>query len=107
MSETTKEILVDEYFGGCPECGKSHGYFNIGRTHFFHCDDHKTMWPIGCNLFSSWKNETDEIWRENWKKFAKYREVDPLPCNADWLKEHNARAAARAAREAGDDDLPF
>ena len=50
------EITTDEYFGGCPECGKNDGYLNVGKDHVFICDEHKTAWCAGANLFSSWQD---------------------------------------------------
>jgi len=56
--DKSKEIYImsdkdyDNYFGGCPECGGTHGYLNVNRNHWFVCDDHKTAWFIGSNIFS-------------------------------------------------------
>jgi hypothetical protein len=46
-------------FGGCPECGRTDGYLNAGRTHWFFCDAHKTMWLGGINMFSGCRDETE------------------------------------------------
>jgi hypothetical protein len=51
---------ADGYFGLCPHCRNNDGYVNIGRGHWFVCDEHKVMWFIGSNLFSSWKDQTEE-----------------------------------------------
>jgi hypothetical protein len=51
---------ADGYFGLCPHCRNNDGYVNVGRGHWFVCDEHKVMWFIGSNLFSSWKDETEE-----------------------------------------------
>lgn len=72
------EITTDEYFGGCPECGKSDGYCNIGRSHWGSCDTHKTKWPIGESLFSCWKDETEKEWDENVKRLGTYKLVEPV-----------------------------
>lgn len=72
------EITTDEYFGGCPKCGKTDGYVNVGRDHWGVCDEHKTKWPIGANLFSSWKEETEAQWRRNANLLESYTEVEPL-----------------------------
>ena len=65
------------HFGGCPECGRSDGYRNVRRDHWFVCDEHKTKWLVGANLFSCWREESDEIWRENTAKLAEYRKAKP------------------------------
>jgi hypothetical protein len=49
----------DTYFGVCPECGKTDGYINIGREHWFYCKEHKVKWWAGSNLFRGWKDETE------------------------------------------------
>ncbi len=72
------EITTDEYFGGCPKCGKTDGYVNVGRNHWNLCDEHKTKWPIGANLFSSWKEETEAHWRRNANLLEGYTQVEPI-----------------------------
>jgi hypothetical protein len=63
-------------FGRCPECGKSDGYRNIHRLHFFFCDEHRLTWCPGANLMSSWLGESEEEWRAAWEKLREYRTVD-------------------------------
>ena len=75
---TTNEITTDEYFGGCPECGETNGYLNVGRSHWFVCDAHRTKWFIGENLFSSWRDESEADWRRSAEKLAGHREVKPI-----------------------------
>lgn len=67
------------YFGGCPYCGDNAGYMNVGSNHWCVCDTHKTKWQIGSNLFSGWKNETEEEWKRNAYKLQNYMTVEPLP----------------------------
>lgn len=73
-----KENKVIDYFGGCPECGGNDGYLNIGRGHWFICHEHKTAWHIGSNLFSSWKEESEEEWKRNAELISDYKEVKPI-----------------------------
>ncbi len=56
----------------------SDGYINLGRNHWFICDEHRTKWSIGSNLFSSWREETEEDWRRNEYKYAEYVQVKPV-----------------------------
>ena len=75
----------DGYFGLCPVCHKTDGYINIGRSHWFLCEEHKTKWWIGANLFSSWKYETREEQRANYDRlgFGSFQAVEPFrPANA-------------------------
>ena len=66
------------YFGGCPECGRTKGYMNVGRSQWFVCDTHRTRWCVGMNLFSSWRDESEDEWRRNAVRLEGYREVEPL-----------------------------
>jgi len=66
-----------ETFGGCPECGKGGEYRNIYRRHFVFCEEHRITWSAGTNLFSSWREEDEEDWRETWEKLKGYRVYDP------------------------------
>jgi len=75
-------------FGECPECepaSRTYSYTNVGKKHWFYCEDHKTMWGGGYNLFSSWQYETEDEQREKWEKIALpgFREVNPRckPCS--------------------------
>lgn len=76
-----KEILENarqHYFGGCPECGNNDGYMNVRSNHICVCDAHKTAWRVGSNLFSDWKDESEEVWARNAQMLESYREVTPL-----------------------------
>lgn len=75
---TSEKTTTDEYFGGCPTCGKNDGYRNAGRSHWFFCTAHKLRWCAGINLFSSWQNETEEEQREKFKLIENYEEVEPI-----------------------------
>ena len=63
---------VDTCFDVCPICSRHDGFINIGRGHWMVCHKHKKKWFIGSNLFSSWENEDEEIWRENHKIIKDY-----------------------------------
>lgn len=69
-------IAAEYHFGTC-FCGKDNKYFNNRKTHYFYCDNCEVVWRIGVNLFSSWKDESEEIWKANTKKFARYIAIDP------------------------------
>jgi hypothetical protein len=78
----------DKHFGWCPECGRSDGYVNIGRSHVFYCDAHRTRWSAGSNLFSSWRYEDEATWARNAEHVGPYREVDshtPTPAMLEAL----------------------
>jgi hypothetical protein len=101
MNDDTTTV---DYFGGCPTCGKNDGYLNAGRTHVFYCREHKVSWIFGANMFSSWKDETEEEQREKYKLIEDFERVEPL-----WPDDAHVVGAARV-EDAGlgaDDDLPF
>lgn len=64
--------------GLCPDCRKPGMLLNVERDHFCYCDEHKTFWHIGSNLFSAWRHETEEIWEANKEKLKDYEEVKPF-----------------------------
>jgi hypothetical protein len=77
-SDTT--LADDGYFGLCPHCHKTNGYINVGRSHWFLCDEHKVKWCAGANLFSGWREETEEEQRRAYYAHGidKYIEVKPF-----------------------------
>ena len=75
---TTAIRNTEHYFGACPECGETDGYMNVGKDHWNVCERHKTCWPIGANLFSSWEEERQEDWDCNAEKLSGYHRVEPL-----------------------------
>lgn len=71
-------VETDEYFGGCPECGKTNGFINNGPEHWFTCDRHRTKWHGGSNLFSGWREETEEGRFRNRDRLSQYRTVEAI-----------------------------
>ena len=71
-------VTTDEYFGGCPHCGKNDEFMNVGREHWFVCNRHKTKWWIGSNLFSGWKDEDEAVWTRNEYRLERFMEVTPI-----------------------------
>lgn len=79
MTEPTRE-QNDGYFGWCPRCRNQDGYLNVGRGQWSYCDEHKTRWWIGSNLFSSWRLKTEDEQRQRYeaKDFGSYKDVEPV-----------------------------
>jgi hypothetical protein len=69
----------DEMFGECPHCHRVDNIWNIGLEHWAVCHRHKTKWHIGRNLFSNWREETEEDWKRNRYRLETYRTVWPYP----------------------------
>jgi hypothetical protein len=88
-------IVVDDDFGGCPMCGKTDGYRDVGRDHWFVCHEHKKRWSPGSNLFSSWRDETEADWTANAALLNGYDEVEPLSVGC-WPRDPKAPARAKA-----------
>jgi hypothetical protein len=81
------DVPSDTRFGACPECvaeappGMKHEthIVNVGRNHWRYCQRHKVKWRIGANLFSSWKEETEEEWQRNAEMLASFDELKTDP----------------------------
>jgi hypothetical protein len=82
----TKETIVEAgketddpegkyYWGRCPECDAQPAFVNIGRNHWFFCATHKVCWCVGSNLFSSWREETEERWQRNAEFLRGFQDV--------------------------------
>jgi len=89
MQNLNREDGAD-YFGACPHCRKNDGYVNVGQGHWFKCDEHRTRWFVGSNLFDSWKHETEDEQRAWYDANAlgSWEEVKPV---------HPERAKVRTA----------
>lgn len=72
--------VIYSYFGGCPQCGGNDGCANVGKTHLFYCSEHKTKWSPGSNLFSGWRDETEEDQRKRWEEIGlgDFDAVEPI-----------------------------
>jgi hypothetical protein len=70
----------EDYSGLCPVCRKNDGYLNIGRDHWFFCKEHKTKWCIGSNLFSAWREQTEDDQRKIFDdlNFGSFEIVEPV-----------------------------
>ena len=77
-AESSAVATTDEYFGGCPTCGKCEAVLNIERTHWHVCHTHKVKWCVGSNLFSSWRDEDETVWSQNAEVLKGYDEVEPI-----------------------------
>lgn len=79
--------------GGCPRCGTNDGYVNIGRSHWFYCADHKVMWCVGQNLYSSWKYQTESEQRKIYDDLgmSDYREITCVEAHSHPLVQQYER----------------
>ena len=69
-------MAKNDYFGICPDCSEPGVFRNIGREHYSCCDAHRVFWYVGSNLFSSWRDQTEEQWAANRDLLSGYREVE-------------------------------
>jgi hypothetical protein len=74
--DKSKEQNPDKPLGDC-ECGKyDNRYVNVFKTHYGYCSNCMTCWEIGTNLFSSWKDEDDERWKNNANFLKNYKLIN-------------------------------
>ena len=80
LSEGERSSIA--YFGGCPHCGLTDGYLNVGRSQWFVCHEHKIKWCVASNVFSSWRHQTEAEQRVIYDKHGvgKYREISCRIC---------------------------
>jgi hypothetical protein len=69
----------DAYFGLCPTCHKNDGCTNVGRSHWFYCKEHKKKWCAGANLFSDWRDQSEDEQRQQYDAIGlgEFEEVEP------------------------------
>jgi hypothetical protein len=87
---------ANDYFGLCPVCKKPGICRNIGRDHWFACDEHRIRWWEGSNLFSRWRDEDPSVWEENARLLETYTETEayrwPVVCSQCQREEEDAKA---------------
>lgn len=109
MTTSDKCFRDDARFGFCPECREPNdylGYLNVEGAHFFVCDLHKVAWPVGWNLFSSWKYENEDVWDKNRATLETCRLVKPAYCECDGCIRDRALSTIPAECDASG-ELPF
>ncbi len=84
-------------WGACPYCGSNDGYLNVGRTHWFICREHKIRWWVGCNIWPTWKHETEEDWTRNAALLADYAQVEPRANGRRSVRKSLTQSAAQHA----------
>ena len=120
---TPDEIYTEGHWGFCPDCHRlPNGYVNIGKGHWMVCPECKVYWFVGSNLFSSWRDETEEQQRATYDRMgiADFRRVEdgyyPPEDEADTETEKSNTSAGRPPvpgvipfpqRVPEDDGLPF
>jgi len=86
-------------FGCCPVCHNPGEIANIRKSHWMACSAHRLCWYVGMNLFSCWRDESEEIWERNAEMLDTFQEVEPWlsdgECPAEWF---DSVAKVRKAR---------
>ena len=59
-------------------CGRNDGYINVESDHFIVCEEHPVYWYVGSNLFSDWRDETEEEWQRSRQKLEGRTRVRPV-----------------------------
>lgn len=88
IENTPKALGNADVFGGCPinverdgilgVCGKNDMVLHVERSEYCICKKHRTFWFIGSNLMSSWREMTDEEFKQNDELLKSYRPVEPV-----------------------------
>lgn len=101
------DVETDHYDGGCPVCGGVDGMANVGRTHWYYCLEHKKKWSPGANLYSGWRNQSEEEQRRIYDEIglSGFEEVVPLFPKEDPNKMKDKATSLDTARAAIDDML--
>jgi len=72
-----EERHPEHFDDGCPACGSiGRKFLNIGRDHWKYSEKHGLKWNIGSNIFSSWREETEDDWARNEEVLMRCREVE-------------------------------
>ena len=72
------EIQYSIRCGVCSKCGKTDGFVNLGKEHWFICRDHKSKWLAGINMYEGWKNQTVAQTESIELMLSSYKEIVPL-----------------------------
>lgn len=81
------KVTTDHHLGGCPKCGLTDGYMNIGGNHWFVCEPHNAAWSAGFNLFSGSRDEPRELHAENERRLRRMQIVAPIyPAEREWVR---------------------
>lgn len=86
-----QETQYSMHCGVCPLCGKTDGFVNLGKEHWFICRDHETKWFAGVNLFEGWQNQTVAQAQSIEAMLDKYKEITPIRSLAE---EQSLRSVA-------------
>jgi hypothetical protein len=74
------QAAFKDHFGRCPHCKNNDGFYNVSRSHWFFCREHRVQWFVGSNLFSCWRKQTEGEQRQYYDAngFGSYEEVEPF-----------------------------
>jgi hypothetical protein len=80
-NDRPEECLGNFVMGECSADIKCrHGHktrlFNIGRGHYIACDECKTYIFVGANLMSNWRQESKDIWQDNYDSVEGYEFIE-------------------------------
>jgi len=92
------QILLDTYkviepvswyspFGVCPKCFFVGECLHVGKSAWYCCPCCGVKWFVGENVFSDWRDMTDEEFKENSELLETYEIVEPVHGEKDAPKE--------------------
>lgn len=71
------------YFGCCPRCHQEGRMIHVGRVEWCICEEHKIAWWIGSNLFSGWRDLTEEEHEANRALIERCEIIEPPVCTCE------------------------
>jgi hypothetical protein len=71
------KLRKSAHFGVCPKCGRTSGYLNIGRDHWFICRRHRVKWYVASGIFPDWLHEDESVWKKNSELLSSFLEIEP------------------------------
>ena len=88
----------DDHFGLCPICPTDSIVFrHVGPEHWAACDIHKVTWCVGNNLFSAWREMTEEDFRAAKEELATYRVVAETHCECPRCRQEREKVETAPA----------
>lgn len=96
------EHFDTDEFGRCPEGPATCPLLllNIYSSHYLTCPEHQLYWCIGENLFSGWRDGTEEEWERNYRTLQGYTRSDGAHCCC-------VKCVAPIVNPAPQEDIPF
>ena len=98
------EVATDEFFGGCPLCGRNDALLHVGKGHWSVCREHQTRWDVG-SMFKFDPGKDEELWSRNASELLACRVVHPILPGPNGVEDAAERTQALLALRDGTEFL--